>query len=99
METEIKRYEELGKIMLGQKVIVFNEGVMKYIGSRTHNDIEIGTTWSNPVFLSEVNENGEIKYKEIEVLTKSYPIATWCSIFDKNNVDYNQVRKQWRNLK
>jgi len=89
-------YKDLERINLGQKVIMFNEGVMKFVGIRYHIDDEVGEFWSNPVFLSELTENGEIKYKELEILTKSNAIYT--DIIGKDNKNYDYVNQIWRNL-
>lgn len=95
METEIKKYEELEKITMGQQVIIGNEGTMKYIGVRNGHDMEVGDMWSNPVFASKL-ENGD--YKLIEVLTKAGN-SLFEQIVDKKNQYYSKINNTWEEFK
>jgi len=94
---QIPKFEELEKITLGQEVIIKDEGIMKFAGVINSSDSETGDSWTNPVFLSKVSENDEIKYKEIEILTKCNG-AIYKNMINTSSKNYDYVKKIWENL-
>jgi len=94
------KFEDLEKISLGQEVIIKNEGVMRFVGTRAciDDEVEVIDGGYNPVFLSKIINDNEIKYKEVEILTKCNSLAIYKEIIEKDNKNYNYVKEIWRNL-
>lgn len=93
------RLEELNKLVVGQRVIMDDDEIMKYIGLRTAFDSCSGHFVSDPVFLSEINLDGKISYKKIMLLTKCTPHAIYEEIITSQDKNYNQIKQRWENLK
>lgn len=101
MNKQIPKFEELEKITLGQEVIVFDEGAMKLIEIKRKN-IEASMCtdpWYNPVFLSKIVEDKNIKYKRVEIIMEYSQPAKKVEIIEKSNQDYSYFNKIWENLK
>lgn len=91
--TEIKKFEDLEKIAFGQQVLIGDEGIMRFVGIRNQWDHDTGASWDNPVFLSEVKENGKTNYKEVQMLMKGNGIYT--QVHTQNDKSYGFIKESF----
>ena len=94
---QIPKFEELEKIVKGQEVVIGDKGVMKFTGTCVRR--EKGSLYINPIFLSEINQNGEIKYKKVIVDMSKKPLELNEEIIGNDKASlYFVCQRTWRYL-
>lgn len=95
IKQQIPKFEELENITRGQKVIIGNEGVMRFKGTKINTNQETGELWDDPVFLAEINDNGNAFYKKVTIKMREEN-ALELTIIKEGDEDYRIVQRLWR---